>query len=298
MPQSFMVECPNCHARGELSDPSLMGKAISCPACQVVFTLPAPAAPVQPMPIAIPMNVVQSGSVAPATPAATAIPSEQYAPSVPQVAAAPGYPVQVIQQPVPVPAMPPVEVPSASVSVANPWPVASPPNSSFSSTAPLPQVSVGSPVVDYSASDSPIDPASLNFGATGLPVGLRGMPSLSSGIAEEQFAQSLPQPAGRGSVPARKPMSKQTTILIGSGISAVVLFAIIMFLSGDSFRNAAKARDERVTAEKEREKEKKAMKAARRTSTDNSAAEMYSKIQAMNAGGSDAAPSTTTQKSK
>ncbi|MBS0204404.1 MAG: HEAT repeat domain-containing protein [Planctomycetes bacterium] len=42
MTQSFMVECPHCHVRGELADPQLLGKAIACPNCQQTFAVMPP----------------------------------------------------------------------------------------------------------------------------------------------------------------------------------------------------------------------------------------------------------------
>jgi HEAT repeat protein len=54
MSQSFAVECPYCHARGELADPGLIGQAIACPACQQVFMVAA-APPVSAPPVSTPV---------------------------------------------------------------------------------------------------------------------------------------------------------------------------------------------------------------------------------------------------
>lgn len=50
MPQSFSVECPHCHAKGELDDPNLLGRPLACPACRQVFvvSVAAPATPTPP----------------------------------------------------------------------------------------------------------------------------------------------------------------------------------------------------------------------------------------------------------
>src|ERR1700743_2769292 len=49
MSQTFSVECPACHAKGELADSSLIGQAISCPACNATFMVVAQAPAIEPM---------------------------------------------------------------------------------------------------------------------------------------------------------------------------------------------------------------------------------------------------------
>jgi len=73
MSGSFTVECPSCRARGELSDPGLLGQPIICPACQAVFTVPLSsgqppiATPIQSVVVAQPVSDVSAISVAPPT---------------------------------------------------------------------------------------------------------------------------------------------------------------------------------------------------------------------------------------
>lgn len=55
MSQSFTVECPHCHAKGELDDPNLLGRPLACPACRQVFvvSVAAPAATPTPPPVSL-----------------------------------------------------------------------------------------------------------------------------------------------------------------------------------------------------------------------------------------------------
>ncbi len=75
MSQSFPVECPHCHAKGELDDPKLVGRPLACPACRQVFVVsvaPAAATPVQ-QPIS-PAPAAPQAPVVPQVVAPTALP--------------------------------------------------------------------------------------------------------------------------------------------------------------------------------------------------------------------------------
>ena len=68
------------------------------------------------------------------------------------------------------------------------------------------------------------------------------------------FAQSLPEPAARGSVQPPKLMSKTVRMLVVGSVTAIVLFATIMFLMGDPLRGkkpqASKPVEETPAADK------------------------------------------------
>lgn len=76
MSQSFAVECPFCHASGELADSRLLGQPIACPACQKVFVVaPTAAAPTAtPIPpvtsiVSVPVpNAISPAAAEPAEP--------------------------------------------------------------------------------------------------------------------------------------------------------------------------------------------------------------------------------------
>lgn len=85
MSQTVLVQCPHCRAEGNLADPTLFGKAISCPVCQQIFTAPVPTASEPPVavtpaaiePIAVPGNdtsvaVAVSASIVEAIPTPSA----------------------------------------------------------------------------------------------------------------------------------------------------------------------------------------------------------------------------------
>jgi hypothetical protein len=67
-------------------------------------------------------------------------------------------------------------------------------------------------------------------------------PAPPPGPAELSFAQSLPEPVARGAIQPPKPTSKTNQNLIIGGISAILLFATIVFLMGDPFRRFGKTK--------------------------------------------------------
>ena len=56
------------------------------------------------------------------------------------------------------------------------------------------------------------------------------------GAAEVGFAESLPEPVARGAVKPHKPPSQTMVRVVVGSITAIVLFATVMFLMGDPMR--------------------------------------------------------------
>ena len=300
MSQSYMVECPSCHARGELSDPTLLGKAISCPACQFVFTLPMPDVPSQASPISINEPTPVLPAIAnPATPISAVqvhVPATEAPVAVATVIAVP----PIISEPIPIAQIPPTPLPTMN---SVPVPVAMDPGPSVEIAPQLaanqvvpaipvvaiPQGIAPQPFIPPQAtvapqpqemmfgqvSSPPPDASAFNFAGT-TPSAAPSVAPQFPGIAEVQFAQSLPQPSALGSVKPKKEMSKQMTMLVGGGVAAVILFFIVMFLLGDPSRQASKKYDENVAAAEKAKKEKKRVK---RTASDTSLSDKLKEIQ-------------------
>lgn len=106
---------------------------------------------------------------------------------------------------------------------------------------------VGTAIPGLPAAPPPIQPFSIEGSAPPrdqheidgpLPSFLT--PQAAPGAAEEHFASSLPEPAARGNVKPPKLPSRQTQKLIIGTVSAIVVFAMIMFLLGDPWRRFGK----------------------------------------------------------
>ena len=106
MSLSVLVQCPHCHAQGNLADPALFGQAISCPGCQQTFVAPTPADQMPPAPTAVeppPPALVApaaTGDLVTAAPASEVPPTPEMTghsppPAVPLEAT--GWPTQPIQ---------------------------------------------------------------------------------------------------------------------------------------------------------------------------------------------------------
>ncbi len=110
MSLSILVNCPHCHAEGNLADPALFGQAISCPVCQQVFIAPTPNVAVAPEPAAyvpvseLPTTAPDVASL-PSSPAAAGLPEPVTVLSVAAEIPAEG---SIQTAPVPVPEMTPV----------------------------------------------------------------------------------------------------------------------------------------------------------------------------------------------
>ncbi len=325
MVESYPIECPHCHAKGNLADASLLGQAICCPTCQQVFVAPLPvsaaaavpvpvvaippapavtipAAPVQPVAVAeVPQPTPESAPQAPvaqtpipqapsvaeavAPPATTwkfgAAPEEVLASSVPVVsvsipsAVAPAV-VAPIADAVPVAAVPmPVQPVAAPVAAAPVMPAA--PVVAYApvpvptvvpgalgqlmapvapdQTAPaaagqfFPQVAGPPPTEHYLPSEPFAGVVLPPVHAMDGPIPSFMAPPPPPGQAEMSFAQSLPEPVARGAVQPPKQISKTNQNLIIGGISAILLFAAVMFLMGDPFRRVGKTKPPEEPAE-------------------------------------------------
>lgn len=314
MSESYPIECPHCHAKGNLADASLLGQAISCPTCQQVFVAPLPVNPAVPVPV-IPVPVMLAPTPVPVVvpPAAVSVPPIDV-PSVAVVEA----PVQVPQAPIVAASSPPpatwkfgaapeevlatsaVPVVTVAIAPVNPLPidvtsVGAAPMVPAMPTPVMPVSTVPTPVVAYApppvatgmpqefpaptmpgqAILSSVVPGQVAPPAVGqfpaqlmapVPTGhylpaepfagvvlpaVHAMdgpvpgfmaPAPPPGPAELSFAQSLPEPVARGAIQPPKPTSKTNQNLIIGGISAILLFATIVFLMGDPFRRFGKTK--------------------------------------------------------
>ncbi len=130
MSELYAVSCPHCGASGQLSDPTLKGTAIYCPACSKAFVIPAATNTATALPIAPPVAAVAAplpGAVPVATP---------------------------VTQPIATPLAAPVAVPIAQAVIPGALPVATAiPVASVAT--PLPATPMSQPTV--------VDPASLDF---------------------------------------------------------------------------------------------------------------------------------------
>ncbi len=320
MSESYPIECPHCHAKGNLADASLLGQAICCPTCQQVFVAPLPVNPAVTVPV-ITIPVIPVPEVVPT--AAVSVPPIEVPPVA--VVEAP-QPVQVPQSPSVVASSPPPAttwkfgaapeqvlatsaVPVVTVAIApiNPLPidvtsVAAAPVAPAMPTQVTPAPTTPSPAVAYApppiatgmpqefppptmpgqAITSPVVPDQVAPPAVGqfpaqlmapVPTGhylpaepFAGVvlpavhtmdgpvpgfmaPAPPPGPAELSFAQSLPEPVARGAIQPPKPTSKSSQNLIIGGISAILLFATIVFLMGDPFRRFGKTKPPEEPAE-------------------------------------------------
>lgn len=301
MSESYPIECPHCHAKGNLADASLLGQAICCPTCQQVFVAPLPVNPAAPAPvIPAPVNPV------PVMPVPTTVPDVVPAATVsappievpPVVIPAAGQPLQEPQSPdVAVSSPPPaaawkfgaapeevlatsvVPVVTVAIAPANPVPAAAVPVIAYAPpvTTGMPQ-EFPVPTMPGQVNVSPVPapptvgqfPAQLMappptghylptepFAGVNLPpvhemdgpVPGFMAPAPPPGVAELSFAQSLPEPVARGAIQPPKPTSKANQNLIIGGISAILLFAAIVFLMGDPFRRFGKTKPPEEPAE-------------------------------------------------
>ncbi len=332
MSESYPIECPHCHAKGNLADASLLGQAICCPTCQQVFVAPLPVNPAAPAPVipapVSPVPVMPVPTPVPdVAPAATvSVPTIDVPPVViPAAGAVPaaGQPVQPPQSPDVAASSPPpaaawkfgaapeevlatsaVPVVTVAIAPANPLPVDSTSVAAASVVpAVMPQLSpvpAAVPVVAYAPPVTtgmpqefpvPTMPGQVNvlpvpgqmapptvgqfpaqlmappptghylptepFAGVNLPpvhemdgpVPGFMAPAPPPGVAELSFAQSLPEPVARGAIQPPKPTSKANQNLIIGGISAILLFAAIVFLMGDPFRRFGKTKPPEEPAE-------------------------------------------------
>lgn len=321
MSESYPIECPHCHAKGNLADASLLGQAICCPTCQQVFVAPLPVNPAAPAPvIPAPVNPV------PVMPVPTPVPDVAPAATVsappievpPVVIPAVGQPVLEPQSPdVAVSSPPPaaawkfgaapeevlatsvVPVVTVAIAPANPLPVdptsvavapAVTPQLSPVPAAAVPVIAYAPPVTTGMPQEFPVPtmPGQVNVSPVPAPPTVGQFPAQlmappptghylptepfagvdlppvhtmdgpvpgfmapapPPGVAELSFAQSLPEPVARGAIQPPKPTSKANQNLIIGGISAILLFAAIVFLMGDPFRRFGKTKPPEEPAE-------------------------------------------------
>lgn len=297
MSVSIPIECPHCHAQGNLADPGLLGQPICCPTCQQVFVAPLP--PTNP-----PMDLVQ-------TPAPTAVPTaspvdpavvitQAIVPELPVPNPAPAAEMtpQSTQQPAPVilatvdaSVAAQIETPAAAPAM---WKFGAAPEAALTTSPPVVTVAIplatSSPEVTaaIAAPSVPIAvfpvpaamvpdaltpsagfvmpgqvmpgqaPASLATAAgmyfppdvtsSAMPPVVHTLdgplpgfmaPAAPPGQAELSFAQSLPEPVARPITPPN-PQAKRIQNLAIAVVSVIVLFAAVMFLMGDPFRQVGK----------------------------------------------------------
>lgn len=277
MSVSVMIECPHCHAQGNLADPALFGQSISCPVCQKTFTAPVPAnsepaasvpvvtASATPSPDPVEANPSAAPTMASPIPAATAFPDSQLAPPVSPtadtaIATAASMPMvipTVVAQPSGAPA-------PAGFAAVSPEQLAQMPGMlvavavSTEPAQPVPAVPVQPPApvwpmaVPGPAVPPPVVTGDFLMGERAPmegPMPAFMAPAPAPGAAEESFAQSLPEPEVRGAVKPPKQQSKQMQYMIYGSITVIVLFATIMFLAGDPFRGRAPKKQKPVEVE-------------------------------------------------
>lgn len=227
MSLSVLIRCPQCSAEGELADAALFGQAISCPLCQHIFVAPVP------------------DGFGTSVPTTSTIPD---APTSIAVESMPGVPATAVETLIPVAIavdVPPVAVPVATLltdvpvveatvvaEAAQPIVVALPVQ------APLVAAPIGAPLVSTPPAANSV---SGDFLVPERPPMEGPLPSFMAasplhGPAEIAFAQSLPEPAARGSVKGPKLQSKTVQIVVAGTITAILLFATVMFLMGDPLR--------------------------------------------------------------
>ncbi len=207
MSQSVLVQCPHCRAEGNLADPALFGKAISCPVCQQVFTAPYPAASEPPAavtpaavePIAPPgIDTSLAATVSPPTVEAVQTPSA----AEPLANASPAE-VSAFQdvtspapavEPIPAEASAPEQLAVAEVPVAaTTEPVPVNPAAQFSSSEPLPVP--GSAQLAVSTPTTAMNPATpVGFVPAAAVVPVTGQPPAAgqSGAVEALPVDGLP----------------------------------------------------------------------------------------------------------
>lgn len=293
MSVSVLVHCPSCHAEGNLADPALFGKAISCPVCQQVFVAPMPleqaivasVSAAQPEAIdasaaSSPVAVVADPAIPPSTQVAAepveapaqsvmqeptldvpAVQSSVEVSSAPSVEATEPTPleaatatatpidvppvVQAIETSVPLAvateAAPAVVAPAAPVLPTAQWPAPTETTPQAAASWPMatqvvPEVAdgptVAMPPIPVTAGDFLLPEREAMDG----PLPSFMAPVAGAGPAEAMFAQSLPEPAVRGSIQPPKTPSKTLQMVIIGGVSAILLFATVMFLLGDPMR--------------------------------------------------------------
>jgi hypothetical protein len=292
MSQSFSVECPNCHARGELADTSLLGQQIACPGCQHVFLIPLPNAAAHP-------DSVESApvvSMPPATDAMAASGMLQETTPTGEPGRTADAPTVAPHVPSPFPTneLPQIEntlsqtVPAIASAVPDSIPVAAMP----SPVSPAPQLAE----MMFPGSAAPLVPVAVphaGFEGSVPPAEFLAPPPLH-GPAEEQFAAALPPPAARGSMKPHQPKSKTVTMLGWGSLAFVVLFTLIMFLLGDPFRKPNR-NPNAASAKKDAER---AAETAKPQPGDKSLADILSKLQESSKSSSGSPPSDSADRKK
>ena len=188
MSVSIPIECPHCHAQGNLADPALLGQPICCPTCQQVFVAPLPPPPpIPPMDLA---PVPASAAVSDTTPVDPAV-------VIPQAI--------IPEVPAPSPAAPAAELP---------------PQSTEQPVAAIPTTAVDGSVAAQVETPA-IAPATWKFGAAPEAALTAATPVVTVAIAQASLSPSvtavIPDPIAAAVVPI--PLSPVPAAMVPDGLT-------------------------------------------------------------------------------